>query len=198
MSESSTLFPRLFKFLAELFKRIKSESLIVLVGVAVVVVSAIMILPADMSIERYVTAIGALILILGVVLYVLLKLANDRRDFERRIAKQKQKTGRIRLDLEQRIAKEDEEAKRIMEKCASETATSIINFGVYLLGLDSPADKRRTVLEDLTEYLEFLSEESRQRQQDKISAWFEAIAEIPKKELKGVGVLDLVRQRRAD
>jgi hypothetical protein len=182
MGDPSSPILELFKVVAELFNKIKNETIIAVVGIAILVVAAIVILPAGTSTDRYVIAIVALVLIFGALLFVLLKLANDRNNFARAEAKWKIEKKQLETQGKQTLKGERALARRLLEKYASETANAMITFGVNMLESDIPEKQRDYVLVYLIDYLEYLSGKQREWQREDISDWFASVGKIIQKE----------------
>ena len=172
----------LVKLVAELFNKIKNETIIALVGIAVLVVAAIVVLPAGISTDRFVIAIIALVLIFGALVFVLLKLANDRNEFGRAEAKWKIEKKQLEAQGKQTLKGERELARQSLEKYASETANAMITFGVNMLESDIPEKQRNYVLVYLADYLEYLSGKQREWQREDVSDWFASVGRIIQKE----------------
>jgi len=177
----SGVFSTIANFLTEPFKRVKNESLIALFGIVLFVVGAIIVLPRDLSNERYAVAIVAFLILVSMSVYVLRSLNVDRREFEER-----------ERDLNQKLIEERDRRESVrrcfeqeIEMCASETATTVIVFGTGLLqNEEPPEDKRAFVLGCLTSYFERQIDWHRGRGEERLANWFEMLVHHPKKELK--------------
>lgn len=202
----------LVDLIREIVQRIESEHLLALLGIAVATIVTILLLPADMSTDRYVVAIVALVGILVAVLFVLVTLARDRRDFDRQVQAKEDEIARIRtesqnwidrkeaelarlqLEFDRHRARDAEEDDRRHVRLASETALLMIVFGEQLLELDvGQADRRKLVLEGMTSYLGRLIENATATQKEELVAWLGALAAIPQQELERRGAMEVVR-----
>jgi len=202
----------LVDLIREIVQRIESEHLLALLGIAVATIVTILLLPADMSTDRYVVAIVALVGILVAVLFVLVTLARDRRDFDRQIQAKEEEIARIRAEAQNRIDRQEAELARLQlefdrfrmqdaheddrrhARLASETALLMIVFGEQLLELDvGQADRRKLVLEGMTSYLGRLIENAAIAEKEELVSWLSALAAIPAQELARRGAMEVVR-----
>ena len=196
----------------EIVQRIESEYLLAMLGITVATIVTILLLPGDMSTDRYVVAIVALVGILVAVLFVLVTLARDRRDFDRQVQAKEEEIARIQTESKNWIDRKEAELARLQleferfrvqdaqednrrhARLASETALLTIVFGEQLLELDvGQADRRKLVLEGMASYLGRLIENATAARKDELVAWLAALAAIPEQELERRGAMEVVR-----
>jgi hypothetical protein len=198
------------EFMVEIVHRIESEYLLALLGIAVATIVTILLLPADMSTDRYVVAIVALVGILIAVLFVLVTLARDRRGSDQELRAKEEEIARIRTESQGFIDRKEAELARLqanldryraedaeedVQRLASETALLMIVFGEQLLELDvGPADRRKLVLEGMTSYLGRLIENATTAEQEELVAWLSTLVVIPQQELERRGAMRVVRE----
>jgi hypothetical protein len=201
------------EFMVEIVHRIESEYLLALLGIAVATIVTILLLPADMSTDRYVVAIVALVGILIAVLFVLVTLARDRRGSDQELRAKEEEIARIRTESQGFIDRKEAELARLQAnldryraedaeedvqrqaRLASETALLMIVFGEQLLELDvGPADRRKLVLEGMTSYLGRLIENATTAEQEELVAWLSTLVVIPQQELERRGAMRVVRE----
>jgi uncharacterized membrane protein YgaE (UPF0421/DUF939 family) len=197
----------------EIVQRIESEYLLALLGIAVATIVTILLLPAEMSTDRYVVAIVALVGILIAVLFVLVTLARDRRSSDQQLRAKEEEIARIRTESQGFIERKEAELARLQAgfdqyraqdaagdeqrqaRLASETALLMIVFGEQLLELDvGPADRRKLVLEGMTSYLGRLIENATAAEQQELVAWLATLVAVPQQELERRGAMQVVRE----
>jgi hypothetical protein len=196
----------------EIVQRIESEYLLALLGIAVATIVTILLLPAEMSTDRYLVAIVALVGILVAVTFVVVTLARHRRDFDQLLRAKDEEIARIRAESQTWIERKEVELANLrvefdrfraeaaagneqrLGRLASETALVMIVFGEQLLELDvGPADRRKLVLEGMSSYLGRLVEDATAEDRAEMAAWLAALATIPEQELKRRGAMEVVR-----
>jgi uncharacterized membrane protein YgaE (UPF0421/DUF939 family) len=201
------------ELIREIVQRIQSEYLLALLGIAVATIVTILLLPAEMSTERYVVAIVALVGILIAVLFVLVTLARDRRGSDQQLRAKEEEIARIRTESQgfidrkeaelarlqaefERYRTQDVEADRQRQaRLASETALLMIVFGEELLEFDvGPADRRTLVLEGMTSYLGRLIENATAAEQEELAVWLTTLMAVPQRELDRRGAMTVVRE----
>jgi uncharacterized membrane protein YgaE (UPF0421/DUF939 family) len=200
------------ELIREIVQRIESEYLLALLGIAVATIVTILLLPADMSTDRYLVAIVALVGILIAVLFVLVTLARDRRGSDQQLRAKEEEIARIRTESRGFIDRKEAELARLQAdfdhyraqdaqyddqrqaRLASETALLMIVFGEQLLELDvGPADRRKLVLEGMTSYLGRLIENATAAEQEELVAWLSTLLAVPQQELERRGAMKVVR-----
>jgi uncharacterized membrane protein YgaE (UPF0421/DUF939 family) len=201
------------ELIREIVQRIESEYLLAMLGIAVATIVTILLLPADMSTDRYLVAIVALVGILIAVLFVLVTLARDRRGSDQQLRAKEEEITRIRTESQGFIDRKEAELARLQadfnryraedaegdvqrqERLASETALLMIVFGEQMLELDvGPADRRKLVLEGMTSYLGRLIENATAAEQEELVAWLWALVAVPQQELERRGAMRVVRE----
>jgi hypothetical protein len=195
----------------EIVQRIESEYLLALLGIAVATIVTILLLPAEMSTDRYVVAIVALVGILIAVLFVLVTLARDRRAFDQQLQAKATEIERVRAESREWIDRKEGELTRLRSEfngyrtaeaerqeqlrafLARETAQVIILFGEQLLELDiGPANRRKIVTEGMASYLDRLIERETEDGRPELIAWLTILAAEPRQELERRGELQVV------
>jgi uncharacterized membrane protein YgaE (UPF0421/DUF939 family) len=199
------------ELISEIAQRIESEYLLALLGIAVATIVTILLLPAEMSTDRYLVAIVALVGILIAVLFVLVTLARDRSDVDERLRAKDEEIARIRAESQGWIDRKEAELARLRAEfdryraadaegderrqafLARETVDVIILFGEQLLDLDiGPANPRKIVVEGMTSYLDRLIEKETRDNRPDMVAWLTTLAARSRRELERRGDLQVV------